>query len=101
MVLDDRDYMRERRRAESRHRSASWNDKKGRDRHAPRILPHPWQKWHGTTLHFGSNTSYETVVELMAFEPRSGHIIDLHRRPDGNLKTPLMLTRPQKLWPVC
>lgn len=50
--------------------------------------------WHGTTRYFGPNTSYETVAELMTFEPRSGHIIDLHRRPDGNLKTRLMLSRP-------
>lgn len=55
------------------------------------------QKWHGTTRYFGRNTSYETVAELMTFEPRSGHIIDLHRRPDGNLKTRLMLSRPEKL----
>jgi hypothetical protein len=55
------------------------------------------QKWHGTTRYFGPNTSYETVAELMTFEPRSGHIIDLHRRPDGNLKTRLMLGRPESL----
>lgn len=55
------------------------------------------QKWHGTARYFGPNTSYETVAELMTFEPRSGHIIDLHRRPDGNLKTRLMLSRPEKL----
>lgn len=54
------------------------------------------QKWHGTTRYFGPNTSYETVAELMTFEPRSGHIIDLHRKPDGNLKTRLMLSRPEK-----
>ena len=55
------------------------------------------QKWHGTTRYFGPNTSYETVAELMTFEPRSGHIIDLHRRPGGNLKTQLMLSRPLSL----
>lgn len=55
------------------------------------------QKWHGTTRYFGPNTSYETVAELMTFEPRSGHVIDLHRRPDGNLRTRLMLGRPEKL----
>ncbi|OYX60060.1 MAG: hypothetical protein B7Y89_17120 [Novosphingobium sp. 32-60-15] len=55
------------------------------------------QKWHGTTRYFGPNTSYETVAELMTFEPRSGHIIDLHRRPGGNLRTQLMLSRPLSL----
>jgi len=55
------------------------------------------QKWHGPAHFFGSNTSYETVAELMSFEPRTGHIIDLHRRPDGNLKTRIMLTRPESL----
>ena len=52
---------------------------------------------HGPAHFFGSNTSYETVAELMSFEPRTGHIIDLHRRPDGNLKTRIMLTRPESL----
>src|SRR3546814_9591070 len=42
------------------------------------------QKWHGPVRYFGSNTSYETAAELMIFAPRAGHIIDLHRRPDGN-----------------
>lgn len=55
------------------------------------------QKWHGTKRYFGSNTSYETVAHLMAFEPRGGREIDLHRRPGGNLKTRLMLTRPEQL----
>ncbi len=55
------------------------------------------QKWHGPARFFGSNTSYETVAELMTFGPRTGHIIDLHRRPDGNLKTRMMLTRPESL----
>jgi len=53
--------------------------------------------WHGTTRYFGPNTSYETVAELMTFRPRSGHLIDLHRRPDGNLKTRMMLSRPSRL----
>src|SRR3546814_3144844 len=48
------------------------------------------QKWHGPVRYFGSNTSYETAAELMIFAPRAGHIIDLHRRPDGNLKTRMM-----------
>jgi len=55
------------------------------------------QRWHGTTRYFGPNTSYETVADLMTFEPRSGHIVDLHRRPDGNLKTRVMLSRPVSL----
>jgi hypothetical protein len=55
------------------------------------------QRWHGTNRYFGPNTSYETVADLMTFEPRSGHIVDLHRRPDGNLKTRLMLSRPVSL----
>jgi hypothetical protein len=37
------------------------------------------------------------VAELMTFEPRSGQIIDLHRRPDGNLKTQMMFSRPSRL----
>ncbi|TGX49190.1 hypothetical protein E5A73_20360 [Sphingomonas gei] len=55
------------------------------------------QKWHGTARYFGPNTSYETVAELMTFEPHSAQIIDLHRRPDGNLKTRLMFGRPDEL----
>jgi len=55
------------------------------------------QKWHGPVRYFGSNTSYETAAELMIFAPRAGHIIDLHRRPDGNLKTRVMLSRPEAL----
>jgi len=55
------------------------------------------QRWHGTTRYFGPNTSYETAAELMTFEPRVGHVVDLHRRPDGNLKTRLMLSRPESL----
>jgi hypothetical protein len=55
------------------------------------------QKWHGPARYFGSNTSYETATELMIFTPRTGHIIDLHRRPDGNLKTRMMLSRPERL----
>ncbi len=55
------------------------------------------QNWHGTTRYFGPNTSYETVAELMTFGPRSGYSIDLHRRPDGNLRTRLMLSQPESL----
>jgi len=67
MGLDDREYMRERRRRESGARlgSASWIDNKGRLEHhdlwfdakdvglsrkrqhrsTSRVVPHPWQKW--------------------------------------------------------
>ena len=59
MGLDDRDYMRDRRRAEreaARLGSASWIDRNGRVEHhglwfdgryrsGPRVVPHPWQKW--------------------------------------------------------
>jgi hypothetical protein len=55
------------------------------------------QKWHGPKRFFGPNTSYEPVAALMKFEPGAGHIIDLHRRPDGNLKTRLMVTGPEPL----
>lgn len=55
------------------------------------------QKWHGPARYFGSNTSYETVADLMTFGSRTGHIIDLHRRPEGNLKTRMMLVRPESL----
>ncbi|HEX7855033.1 MAG TPA: hypothetical protein VF503_15190 [Sphingobium sp.] len=53
------------------------------------------QKWHGTTRHFGPDTSCETVAELITFAPRSGHIIDLPRRADGNL-TRFTLLRPTR-----
>jgi len=55
------------------------------------------QKWHGPERFFGSNTAYETIAELMAFTPQSAHILDLHRRPNGNLKTRMVLTNPEKL----
>ena len=55
------------------------------------------QKWHGPRSYFGPTTVYETVVELMNFQPRGGIGIDLHRRPDGNLKTRLMITDPVPL----
>jgi hypothetical protein len=55
------------------------------------------QKWHGPKRYFGPNTSYETVVRLMTFAPRAGHIIDLHRRPDGNLNTRLIVSGPEPL----
>jgi hypothetical protein len=69
MGLDDRDYMRDRRRAEreaARLGSASWIDRKGRVEHdglwfggqaaghnyrkgrsrpRPQVASHPWQKW--------------------------------------------------------
>ncbi|RSU72082.1 hypothetical protein BRX37_19900 [Sphingomonas sp. S-NIH.Pt3_0716] len=53
--------------------------------------------WHGPKRYFGSNTSYETVARLMTFEPRCGHIIDLNRRPDGNLKTRMMIAAPSRI----
>lgn len=55
------------------------------------------KKWHGTKRYFGPNTSYETVAGLMDFTPAEGRIIDLHRRPDGNLKTQPMVSRPAPL----
>lgn len=55
------------------------------------------KKWHGPTRYFGPNTSYETVASLMTFEPRAGHFIDLHRRPDGNLETRMMVSVPAPL----
>ena len=55
------------------------------------------QKWHGTRDFFGPNTQFETVAQLMEFSPARGNGIDLHRRLDGNLKTRMMLTRPEPL----
>lgn len=55
------------------------------------------QRWHGTSRYFGPNTSYETAAELLTFEPSAGHIIDLNRRPDGNLKTKMMLSGAKRL----
>lgn len=55
------------------------------------------QKWHGPIRFFGPNTSYETVVKPMTFERTATHIIDLRRRPDGNLHTRLNVTRPEPL----
>lgn len=54
-------------------------------------------RWHGPKRYFGGNTSYEAVARLITFEPRAGHIIDLHRRPDGNLKTRMMVAAPPPL----
>jgi hypothetical protein len=55
------------------------------------------QKWHGGLRFFGPNTSYETVVQAMSFTESSGQIIDLHRRPDGNLPTRMMIAGPDPL----
>ncbi|MDQ2764857.1 MAG: hypothetical protein M3Y22_15685, partial [Pseudomonadota bacterium] len=55
------------------------------------------QKWHGPQRFFGPNTSFETAVELMEFPARGSAGIDLHRRPDGNLKTHTMITSPEAL----
>ncbi|WP_298672324.1 hypothetical protein [uncultured Sphingomonas sp.] len=55
------------------------------------------RKWHGAKRYFGPNTSYETVAKLIEFTPTMGHIIDLHRRPGGNLETRMMGSRPAPL----
>ncbi len=55
------------------------------------------QKWHGTRDFFGPNTQFETVAQLMEFSAARGNGIDLHRRVVGNLKTRMMLTRPEPL----
>ncbi len=55
------------------------------------------QKWHGTRDFFGPSTQFETVAQLMEFSAARGNGIDLHRRVDGNLKTRMMLTRPEPL----
>ena len=55
------------------------------------------QKWHGPRRLFGPTTAFETVKAPMSFSPRSVHMIDLHRRPNGNLPTRLMLTDPESL----
>lgn len=54
-------------------------------------------KWHGSERFFGPNTSFETVVQTMTFTSHEGHIIDLHRRPNGNLPTRMMLGGPERL----
>lgn len=55
------------------------------------------RKWHGAKRYFGPNTSYETVASLIEFTPTMGHVIDLHRRPGGNLETRMMGSRPAPL----
>lgn len=55
------------------------------------------RKWHGAKRYFGPNTSYETVAGLMDFTPAAGRIIDLHRRPGGNLETRMMGQGPAPL----
>ncbi|MFD1103576.1 MULTISPECIES: hypothetical protein [Sphingobium] len=45
------------------------------------------QKWHGTRKFFGPNTSFRTVADLMTFTRSSGQLINLRRRPDGNMPT--------------
>jgi len=45
------------------------------------------QAWHGPRKFFGASTAYETVVRPMIFTPEQGSGIDLHRRPDGRLRT--------------
>lgn len=121
MGIDDRDYMRERYR--HRVNPTRWNEGRGRieaawldprhQRHRRQpsaaaiavrfALPVPagtyrvrlieGRKWHGAKRYFGANTSYETVAKLIEFTPARGHIIDLHRRPRGNLETRMMGSR--------
>lgn len=55
------------------------------------------KKWHGARRYFGPKTSFETVARLMTFEPGGQRIVDLHRRPDGNLKTRPMISGPVPL----
>lgn len=45
------------------------------------------QRWHGPRDFFGPSTTYETVADLMIFQPLGGNGIDLNRRPNGNLPT--------------
>lgn len=54
-------------------------------------------KWHGPVKFFGPSTTYESVVKLMTFTRRRFAGIDLHRRPDGTLKTRAMIYDPQPL----
>ncbi|WP_085811236.1 hypothetical protein [Sphingomonas sp. TZW2008] len=55
------------------------------------------QRWHGPTRYFGSSTTHELVADEMTFGPRSGHVITLVRRPDGNLPTRPSLSTPEPL----
>lgn len=55
------------------------------------------QKWHGTSDFFGPNTQFETVARLMEFTAARGNGIDLHRTPNGDLPTRMMLTGPEPL----
>ena len=55
------------------------------------------QKWHGTRDFFGPNTQFETVARSMEFTAARGNGIDLHRSPNGDLPTRLMLTGPDPL----
>lgn len=55
------------------------------------------QTWHGPKLYFGSNTSYETVAELMSFTAARVNGVDLHRTPNGNLPTRMMITNPEPI----
>lgn len=45
------------------------------------------QRWHGPRDFFGASTTYETVADLMIFQPSGGNGIDLNRRINGNLQT--------------
>lgn len=45
------------------------------------------QCWFGPEHFFGNSMTFETAAEAMRFTRRQGNGIDLHRRPDGSLKT--------------
>lgn len=54
-------------------------------------------KWHGPVRFFGPSTTYESVARLMTFTRTHFSGIDLHRRPDGELKTRIKLGDPPPL----
>nr|WP_246848371.1 hypothetical protein [Sphingomonas beigongshangi] len=54
-------------------------------------------RWHGPVKFFGPSTTYESVVKLMTFTRRHFAGIDLHRRPDGTLKTRIKIGDPPPL----
>jgi hypothetical protein len=57
-------------------------------------------KWHGPVKFFGPSTTYESIVKLMTFTRRHFGGIDLHRRPDGTLKTRVKIGDPPPLLAV-
>ncbi|MFY9352066.1 MAG: hypothetical protein WBL20_22300 [Sphingobium sp.] len=54
-------------------------------------------KWHGPVRFFGPSTTYESVARLMTFTRTRYSGIDLHRRPDGELKTRIKIGDPPPL----